>query len=72
MANYSIKKISLVTDIPYSTLLTYLGHYSFDKYRKGNKYEVSDPFYKTLINYLCNRRTCKYIKNIERLMNEND
>lgn len=70
MGVYSIKEVSLMVDIPYSTMLTYLGHYSFDKFRKGNKYQVSNEFYNTLIKYLWNKRNYKYIRNVERLINE--
>ena len=70
MGVYSIKEVSLMVDIPYSTTLTYLGHYSFDKFRKGNKYQVSNEFYNTLIKYLWNKRAYKYIRNVERLLND--
>ena len=71
MGVYSIKEVSLMVDIPYGTMLTYLGHYSFDKFRKGNKYIVSNEFYNTLIKYLWNKRAnYKYIRNVKRLMNE--
>lgn len=71
MGVYSIKEVSLMVDIPYSTTLTYLGHYSFDKFRKGNKYIIGNEFYNTLIKYLWNKRAnYKYIRNVERLMNE--
>ena len=68
MGVYSVREISLIVDIPYSILLTYLGHYSFDKYYKGKKIEVSKEFYNTLIQYLWNKRNHKYIKNVERLI----
>ena len=70
MGVYSIKEVSLMVDIPYTTMLTYLGHYSFDKFRKCNKYIVGNEFYNTLIKYLWNKRNYKYIRNVERLMNE--
>ena len=71
MGVYSIKEVSLMVDIPYSTMLTYLGHYSFAKFRKGNKYQVNNEFYNTLLEYLWNKRAnYKYIKNVERLINE--
>ena len=71
MSVYSIKEVSLMVDIPYSTMLTYLGHYSFDKFRKGNKYQVCNEFYSTLIKYLWNKRAnYKYIRNVERLIND--
>ena len=71
MGVYSIKEVSSMVDIPYSTTLTYLGHYSFDKFRKGNKYQVGNEFYNTLIKYLWNKRAnYKYIMIVERLINE--
>lgn len=69
MGKYSIKELSLMTKINYNTLATYTGHYSFDKYRVGNKYEVCNDFYDTLINYLLIKRRYELIKNVERLMN---
>ena len=68
MSVYSVREISLIVDIPYSTMLTYLGHYSFDKYYKGKQIEVSKEFYNTLIQYLWNKRKHKYIRNVERLI----
>ena len=68
MGVYSIRKISLMTGMTYSVLRTYLGHYSFDKYYKGKKIEVSKEFYNTLLKYLWNKRSYKYIKNVERLI----
>jgi hypothetical protein len=70
MEVYSIKEVALMVNMPYSTALTYLGHYSFDKFRKGNKYIVSNEFYNALIKYLWNKRNHKYIRNVERLINE--
>ena len=71
MSVYSIKEVSLMVDIPYTTMLTYLGHYSFDKFRRGNKYQVGNEFYNTLIKYLSNKRVnYKYIRNVERLIND--
>lgn len=70
MGVYSIKEVGSMVDIPYSTILTYLGHYSFDKFRKGNRYQVGNEFYNTLIKYLWNKRAYKYIRNVERLINE--
>ena len=71
MGVYSIKEISLMTGMTESTLRKYLGHYSFDKYYKGRKIEVSKEFYNTLLKYLWNKRSYKYITNIERLL-QND
>ena len=68
MGVYSIKEISLMTDMTESVLRTYLGHYSFDKYYKGRKIEVSKDFYNTLLKYLWNKRSYKYITNVERLL----
>ena len=68
MGVYSIKEISLMVDMPEYTLRTFLGHYSFAKYYKGRKIEVSKEFYNTLIEYLWNKRNHKYIKNVERLI----
>ena len=68
MGVYSIKEISLMVDMPEYTLRTFLGHYSFAKYYKGRKIEVSKEFYNTLIEYLWNKRKHKYIKNVERLI----
>ena len=68
MGVYSVKEISLMTDITESVLRTYLGHYSFDKYYKGKKIEVSKDFYNTLLKYLWNKRSYKYITNVERLL----
>ena len=68
MGVYNIKEISLIVDMPANTLRTYLGHYSFAKYYKGRKIEVSKEFYNTLIEYLRNKRSYKYIKNLERLI----
>ena len=51
-----------------SVLRTYLGHYSFDKYYKGRKIEVSKDFYNTLLKYLRNKRSYEYITNVERLL----
>ena len=71
MGVYNIKEISLMVDMPTNTIRTYLGHYSFAKYYKSNKIEVSNEFYNTLIKYLWNKRAnYKYIRNVERLMNE--
>lgn len=70
MSVYSIKEVALVTDINYNTLSTYLGHYSFSKFRKGNKYQICNEFYNTLIKYLWNKKNYKYIRNVERLINE--
>lgn len=71
MGAYSIKEISLMVDMPEYTLRTFLGHYSFAKYYKGRKIEVSKEFYNTLLEYLWNKRSYKYIKNVERLL-QND
>ena len=68
MGVYSIRKISLMTGMTYSVLRTYLGHYSFDKYYKGRKIEVSKDFYNTLLKYLLNKRNYKCITNVERLL----
>ena len=68
MGVYSIKEISLMTGMTESVLRTYLGHYSFDKYYKGRKIEVSKDFYNTLLKYLRNKRSYKYIENVERLL----
>ena len=68
MGVYSVKEIGLMVDMPEDTLRTYLGHYSFDKYYKGRKIEVSKEFYNTLIEYLLNKRNRKYIRNVERLI----
>ena len=68
MGVYSVKEISLMTGITESVLRTYLGHYNFDKYYKGRKIEVSKEFYNTLIEYLWNKRSYKYITNVERLL----
>ena len=68
MGVYSIKAISFMVDMPENTMRTYLGHYSFAKYYKGRKIEVSKEFYNTLIEYLWNKRSYKYIKNVERLI----
>ena len=68
MGVYSIREISLMVDMSEDTLRTYLGHYSFDKYYKGRKIEVSKEFYNTLLKYLWNKRSYKYIKNVERLI----
>ncbi len=68
MGVYSVKEISLMTGITESVLRIYLGHYSFDKYYKGRKIEVSKDFYNTLLKYLWNKRSYKYITNVERLL----
>lgn len=68
MGVYSVKEISLMTGMTESVLRTYLGHYSFDKYYKGRKIEVSKEFYNTLLKYLWNKRSYKYITNVERLL----
>ena len=68
MGVYSIKEISLITGMTESVLRTYLGHYSFDKYYKGRKIEVSKDFYNTLLKYLWNKRSYEYIENVERLL----
>ena len=68
MGVYSVKEISLMTGMTESVLRTYLGHYSFDKYYKGRKIEVSKDFYNTLLKYLRNKRSYKYITNVERLL----
>ena len=70
MGVYSIKEVALMVDIPQNTMRTYLGHFSFAKYYKSNKIEVSNKFYRDLIKYLWNKRNYKYIRNVERLMNE--
>lgn len=70
MGVYSIKEVALMVDIPQNTIRTYLGHFSFAKYYKNNKIEVSNEFYRDLIKYLWNKRNYKYIRNVERLMNE--
>ena len=69
MGKYNIKELSLMTKINHNTLGTYLGHYSFSKYRIGNKYEVCNDFYDTLIDYLLIKRRYELIKNVERLRN---
>ena len=71
MSVYSIKEIGLMVNMPTNTMRTYLGHYSFSKYYKGRKIEVSKDFYNTLLNYLWNKRSYKYITNVERLL-QND
>lgn len=68
MGVYSIKELSLMTGMTESVLRTYLGHYSFDKYYKGRKIEVSKDFYNTLLKYLRNKRSYEYITNVERLL----
>lgn len=68
MGVYNIKEISLMVDIPESSVRTYLGHYSFNKYYKGKKIEVSKEFYNAFLKYLWNKRNHKYIKNLERLI----
>ena len=70
MGVYSIKEVSLMVNIPETTMRTYLGHFSFAKYYKSNKIEVSNKFYRDLIQYLWNKRNYKYIRNVERLINE--
>ena len=70
MGVYSIKEIALMVDIPQNTMRTYLGHFSFAKYYKSNKIEVSNKFYRDLIKYLWNKRVYKYIRNVERLLND--
>ena len=57
-----------MTGMTESVLRTYLGHYSFDKYYKGRKIEVSKDFYNTLLKYLRNKRSYEYITNVERLL----
>ena len=49
MSVYSIKEVALMVDMPQNTMRTYLGHYSFAKYYKSNKIEVSNKFYRDLI-----------------------
>ena len=71
MGVYSIKEIGLMLDMPTNTMRTYLGHYSFSKYYIGRKIEVSKEFYNTLLEYLWNKRSYKYITNVERLL-QND
>ena len=68
MGVYSVKEISLMLDMPENTMRTYLGHYSFAKYYKGRKIEVSKDFYNTLLKYLRNKRSYEYIENVERLL----
>ena len=70
MGVYSIKEVALMVDIPQNTMRTYLGHYSFAKYYKSNKIEINNEFYRDLIKYLWNKRNYKYIRNVERLINE--
>ena len=70
MSVYSIKEVALMVDMPQNTMRTYLGHFSFAKYYKSNKIEVSNEFYRDLIKYLWNKRNYKYIRNVERLINE--
>jgi hypothetical protein len=70
MGVYSIKEVALMVDIPQNTMRTYLGHFSFAKYYKSNKIEVSNEFYRDLIKYLWNKRNYKYIRNVERLIND--
>jgi alanyl-tRNA synthetase len=71
MGVYNIKEVALMVDIPETTIRTYLGHFSFAKYYKNKKIEVSNDFYNTLIKYLWNKRAkYKYIRNVERLINE--
>ena len=70
MSVYSIKEVSLMVDIPENTIRTYLGHYSFAKYYKSNKIEVSNEFYRDLIKYLWNKQAYKYVRNVERLIND--
>ena len=71
MGAYSVKEIGLMVNMPTNTMRTYLGHYSFSKYYKGRKIEVSKDFYNTLLKYLWNKRSYKYITNVERLL-QND
>lgn len=70
MGVYSIKEVALMVDMHQNTIRTYLGHFSFAKYYKSNKIEVSNEFYRDLIKYLWNKRNYKYIRNVERLINE--
>lgn len=70
MSVYSIKEVALMVDMPQNTMRTYLGHFSFAKYYRSNKIEVSNEFYRDLIKYLWNKRNYKYIRNVERLINE--
>ena len=70
MGVYSIKEVALMVDMPQNTMRTYLGHFSFAKYYKSNKIEVSNEFYRDLIKYLWNKKNYKYIRNVERLINE--
>ena len=70
MGVYSIKEVALMVDMPQNTMRTYLGHFSFAKYYRSNKIEVSNEFYRDLIKYLWNKRNYKYIRNVERLINE--
>ena len=69
MALYDIKEISIMLDVVESTLRIYLGHYSFDKFRKGRKFNVNDDFLNTLLEYVTNKRNRKYIYKIERFIN---
>jgi alanyl-tRNA synthetase len=70
MSVYSIKEVALMVGMPQNTMRTFLGHFSFAKYYKSNKIEVSNEFYRDLIKYLWNKRNYKYIRNVERLINE--
>lgn len=70
MDYYNVKEISLMLDVNDNTLRTYLGHYSFDKFRKGNKFKVDNDFYRTLLKYVEIKRNYDYIEKIERLINE--
>jgi hypothetical protein len=70
MSVYSIKEVALMVDMPQNTMRTYLGHFGFAKYYKSNKIEVSNEFYRDLIKYLWNKKNYKYIRNVERLIND--
>ena len=63
-----VREISEKINITEATLRIYLGHFSFNKFRIGNKYQVCDEFYKTLLKYLKIKKSYKYIKNLERAL----
>lgn len=69
MALYNIKEISTMLDVVEGTLRVYLEHFSFNKFKKGRKFNINDDFLNTLLEYVTNRRNRKYVYKIKRFIN---
>ena len=63
----SVKEIAYLVGMSQSAIRTYLGHYSFNKFRKGRDFKINKAFFETLSQYLQTKKRYKNIKRIEKI-----